>query len=374
MEPEILKYWLAFSKVPGIGRARLKLLESYFGTLDHAWRAGGAELQAAGLDRRTTLSITTRRNQLNPDEELERLNSSGVSAITWHDADYPPRLREIYDLPPLLYIRGALRPDDERSLAVVGTRRPSAYGSGVAGSLTHDLARAGVTILSGLARGVDGIAHRAALDAGRRTIAVLGSGVDVIYPSEHAKLAERILENGALISEHPLGAKPDARNFPRRNRIMAGMTLGTLVIEGSMKSGALITAKHALDENREVFAVPGDISRPNSEGVNWLIKESGAKLVTDCSDILEELNISSVVEQQIEMAALFPEDENESQVLRYVTYDPVHIDEVIRNAGLGISVVSGVLAMMELKGLIKQVGGMNYIRLREASAEYQTAV
>ena len=170
-----------------------------------------------------------------------------------------------------------------------------------------------------------------------------------------------------------MGAKLDARNFPRRNRIMAGMTLGTLVIEGSLKSGALITARQALAENREVFAVPGDISRPNSEGTNWLIKESGAKLVTNCSDILEELNISSVG-QQIEMTALFPEDENESQVLKYVTFDPIHIDEVIRNAGLGISVVSGMLAMLELKGLVRQVGGMNYIRFREASAEYQTVV
>lgn len=373
METEELKYWLAFSRVPGIGRARFKLLESYFGTMGNAWQAGGAELQAAGLDKRTTLSITTRRTILNPDEEMERLDKSGVRALTWHDADYPNRLKEIYDLPPLLYVRGALWPDDERSVSVVGTRKPSAYGRGIADSLSHELAVAGVTIVSGLARGIDGVAHRAALDAGRRTIAVMGSGVDVIYPSEHANLADRIVENGAIISEHPLGAKPDARNFPRRNRILSGMTLGTLVIEGGRKSGALITAKHALEENREVFAVPGDISRPSSEGTNWLIKESGAKLITNCSDILEELNISSVGEQ-IEMTALFPEDENESQVLKYVTYDPIHIDEVIRNAGLGISVVSGVLAMMELKGLVRQVGGMNYIRLREASAEYQTMV
>ena len=210
MDQDHLKYWIAFSRVPGIGRARFKLLESHFGTLDHAWQAGGAELQAAGLDKRTTLSITTRRGKLDPDQELERLNASGVRVLTWHDADYPARLKEIYDLPPLLYVRGALWPDDERSVSVVGTRKPSAYGRGVADKLSHELARAGVTIVSGLARGVDGIAHRAALDAGRRTIAVMGSGVDVIYPSEHANLAERIVENGALISEHPLGSKPDA--------------------------------------------------------------------------------------------------------------------------------------------------------------------
>lgn len=373
MQSDQLKYWIAFSRIPGIGRARFKLLEESFGSLQDAWMAGDAQLQAAGLDKRTTQSIVTRRPKVDPDAEIQHLIEKDVQAITWHDASYPPRLKEIYDLPPVLYVKGQLIPGDERSVSIVGTRKVSAYGRQIGHRLTYDLARAGVTIVSGLARGVDGIAHRAALDAGQRTIAVLGSGVDIIYPGEHRELAEQILENGAIVSEHPVGTKPDARNFPRRNRIIAGMTLGTVVVEAPEKSGALLTANHAINENREVFAVPGDVTRPNSQGNNRLIKESGAKLVTDYKDILEELNLSSVG-QQIEMTALFPEDESQSQVLRYVTYDPIHIDEVIRASGMGISEVSSTLTMMELKGLIKQVGGMNYIRLRETPTEYSTAV
>ena len=219
---------------------------------------------------------------------------------------------------------------------------------------------------------MDGIAHRIALDAGQRTIAVLGSGVDIIYPREHTSLSERIAENGALISELTLGTRPDARNFPRRNRIMSGMTLGTLVIEAGARSGALITARQALEENREVFAVPGSIFSPNSEGTNRLIRESAAKLVTACEDVLEELNLSAVA-QQIEMAALFPEDENEAELLRYITFDPVHVDDVCRSSGRSAPDVSSTLAMMELKGLVRQVGGMNYVRLREVSGEYSVS-
>ena len=226
--------------------------------------------------------------------------------------------------------------------------------------------------MSGLARGIGAIAHRAALEAGHRTLAVLGSGVDVIYPREHAKLASEIVQSGALVSEHPLGTRPSAQNFPRRNRIMSGMTLGTVVIEGADDSGALITARHALEQDREVFAVPGNIFSPKSRGANRLIRDSAAKLVSDYTDVLQELNLSTV-RQQIEMTAIFPQDEGEAEVLPYVTYDPVHIDEIIRSSGLAISTVSSTLAMMELKGLVRQVGGMSYIRLKENSAEYQTA-
>jgi DNA processing protein len=366
-----LKYWIAFSRVPRVGRARFILLENYFGDLGSAWTAGEAGLEAAGLDSRTAKAIVSRRPSIDPDREIERLDATGVRALTWHDADYPARLKEIYDLPPVLYVRGELLPGDERSVAVVGTRKPSAYGREAAHRLSSDLASAGVTIVSGLARGIDAIAHKAALEAGQRTIAVLGCGVDIIYPRENTNLASDIIQNGALVSEHPLGVRPDAQNFPRRNRIISGMTLGTVVVEAPEGSGALYTAHHALAENREVFAVPGDIIRPSSRGSNKLIRDSAAKLVVDYNDVLEELNLTSVG-QQIEMKAIFPESDNESSVLRYVTYDPVHIDEVIRNSGLDISIVSSTLTMMELRGLIKQVGGMNYIRLREAPAEYQT--
>ena len=370
MDDQELKYWVAFNRIPRVGRARFSLLEDRFGSLEKAWQASTSDLQAAGVDGRTAQLIATRRPSIDPDAELKRLEDGGIGAITRHDDGYPPRLKEIYELPPVLYVRGQLQPEDERSVAVVGTRRPSAYGREAAYRLSYDLARAGVIIVSGLARGIDAIVHRAALEAGQRTIAVLGSGPDVIYPREHANLAEEITRNGAVITEHPLGARPDAQNFPRRNRIMSGMTLGTVVVEAPEGSGSLITANHALEQDREVFAVPGNIFAPSSRGVNKLISQSGAKLVQDSNDILEELNLSSVG-QQIEMTALFPADDNESQILPYVTYDPVHIDEIIRNTRLDISTVSGVLAMMELKGLVKQVGGMNYIRLKETPAEYQ---
>ena len=365
-----LRYWVAFNRIAGIGRVRFALLEQHFGSLKEAWAAGLSDLRAAGIDAGTSRRIVNGRPEIDPDDELKRVTDAGVRVVTWHDDEYPARLKEVYDLPPVLYVLGDFSSDDERSVAVVGTRRPTAYGREAAYKLTFDIARSGVAIVSGLARGIDAIAHRAALDAGQRTIAVVGSGVDVVYPREHAKLAEDVSRNGAVVSEHPLGARPSAQNFPRRNRIMSGMTLGTVVAEAPEGSGALITADHALEQNREVFAVPGNIFSPASRGTNRLIRESRAKLVTDYNDVLEELNLTSVA-QQLEMAALFPEDESESQVLRYVTFDPVHIDEIIRSSQMAITAVTSTLALMELKGLVKQVGGMNYIRLREAAVDYQ---
>ena len=372
MESTERKYWVAFSRVPGIGRARYEMLERHFGSLQSAWAAGESELQRAGLDQRAARAVVTKRDAIDPDGEAAALDNIGVQAITGHDGDYPDRLKQTYDLPPVLYVRGRLTPEDERSVTVVGTRRPSAYGREAAHRLSFDLARADVAIVSGLARGIDAIAHRAALEAGQRTIAVLGSGVDVIYPREHARLADEIASNGAVVSEHPLGTRPKAENFPRRNRIMSGISLGTLVIEAGRASGALITARFALEQGREVFATPGSIFNPNSAGTNSLIKRSGAKLVSDYNDVLEELNLSSVG-AQLELKALFPADDQEAEVLRYVTFDPIHIDEVIRASGLAISHVSGILAMMELKGLVRQVGGMHFLRVKETSEEYQPA-
>ncbi len=372
METDELKHWIAFNRVPGIGRARFSLLEERFGSLRKAWQANGSDLKAAGLDSRSTQMVVSRRPSIDPDAEIRRLEENGVDAFTWHDSEYPPRLKEIFDLPPVIYVKGEIIPEDERSVAVVGTRKPSAYGREAAYRICADLAQSGVAIVSGLARGIDAVAHQAALEGGFRTLAVLGSGIDVIYPREHRRLAEQVAENGAIVSEHPLGIRPDAQNFPRRNRIMSGMTLGTVVVEAPEASGALLTANHALEQDREVFAVPGNIFAPTSRGTNRLIRDSAAKLVVDHQDILEELNLS-VVGQQIEMTALFPQDENESQVLRHVSYEPIHIDEIIRSSTLPISTVSSALAMMELKGIVRQTGGMNYIRLKETTAEYQTA-
>ena len=392
MEISELKYWVAFNRVSGVGRARMALMEGHFGSLGEAWRAGLADLRRAGLNAPTARQIVKARGEIDPDDEMERVVGAGVRALTWHDDDYPPRLKQIYDKPPLLYVKGEILPRDERSVAVVGTRRPSAYGRETARKLTAEIAAGGVTIVSGLARGVDGVAHSAALDAGARTIAVLGSGVDVIYPREHAALAERIQENGAVVSEHPVGARPDAQNFPRRNRIISGVTLGTLVVEAPEGSGALLTARHALEQNREVFAVPGSILSASSRGANFLIRDSAAKLVTQGADVMVELNLTVVERQmglvdagapavlakrsapetaaQVDLSAFFPEDEAESAVLRYVTFDPIHIDEITRNSALAASTVSGALTMMELRGLVRQVGGMNYVRLSEAPAEY----
>ena len=394
MEISELKYWVAFNRVSGVGRARMALMEGHFGSLGEAWRAGLADLRRAGLNAPTARQIVKARGEIDPDDEMERVVGAGVRALTWHDDDYPPRLKQIYDKPPLLYVKGEILPRDERSVAVVGTRRPSAYGRETARKLTSEIAAGGVTIVSGLARGVDGVAHNAALDAGARTIAVLGSGVDVIYPREHAALAERIQDNGAIVSEHPVGARPDAQNFPRRNRIISGVTLGTLVVEAPEGSGALLTARHALEQNREVFAVPGSILSASSRGANFLIRDSAAKLVTQGADVMVELNLTVVERQmklgradyaltpspmhlsapepaaQVDLSAFFPEDEAESAVLRYVTFDPIHIDEITRNSALAASTVSGALTMMELRGLVRQVGGMNYVRLSEAPAEY----
>ena len=372
MEISELKYWIAFNRVRGVGRARVAMLEAHFGSLSEAWGASSAQLQQAGLDRRSAASASRSWSRIDPDAEMERVQQAGVTALTWHDEGYPPRLKEIYDKPPVLYAKGEILPEDERAIAVVGTRRPTAYGREVARQVTSDLAQNGLTIVSGLAKGIDGIVHQAALDAGARTIAVMGSGLDVMYPREHAGLAADIVKRGAVVSEFPLGARPDSQNFPRRNRIISGMSLGTLVAEAPEGSGALLTARHALEQDREVFCIPGSILAPNSRGGNRLIRDSAAKLVTCADDIIEELNLSTI-EYQIELAAFFPEDEAQAAALKYVTFDPIHIDEIIRNSSLPSSTVSSALTMMELRGLVRQVGGMNYVRLRETSEEYQTA-
>lgn len=366
--PDELKYWVAFSHIAGIGRVRYTLLEKHFGSLREAWQAGRAELQAAGLESKVAAHIVAERPGIDPDDEMERLSRHSIRAITWNDPDYPPRLKEIYDLPPVLYVRGQLTEADEWAVAVVGTRRPTAYGRQVAEELSADLARNRICIVSGLARGIDSIAHRAALDSGGRTLAVLACGLDIVYPAEHAKLALQIAEQGVLVSDYPPGTQPRGDYFPRRNRIMSGLSLGVLVVEGDMKSGAMITARLALEQDREVFAVPGSVFSPQSRGTNSLIQE-GAKLVQRVDDVLEELNLT-MVPQQMEMKEIIPATDTEASLLRHITREPVHIDEVCRQSGLPIATVSSVLAMLELKGLVRQMGPMAYVRARETQAVY----
>ncbi len=306
------------------------------------------------------------------EEDLEKLDRCEVKVLTWHDAGYPSRLKEIYDYPPLIYVRGSLLPEDEWCLAVVGTRRATVYGRQVTEEITTDLARSKITIVSGLARGIDSVAHRSALEAGGRTIAVFGCGLDIVYPSENANLTHSIIQQGALISEYPLGTKPKAENFPRRNRIMSGLSLGVLVVEADETSGAMITAHMALEQDREVFAIPGSILSPASRGTNQLIQE-GAKLVRKYTDILEELNLTTVA-HQMEMKEIIPASDTEARLLKFLSVEPTHIDEVCRSSGLPISTVSSVLTMMELKGMVKQMGNMNYVLAREMRQEYKVKV
>ncbi len=353
-----LKYWVAFNRIQGIGRVRFSQLESHFGDLQAAWHAGPSELRAAGLDAKTIASVVDARPAISPDAEMELLQRHQVQALTWNDPLFPYRLKEIYDVPPLLYVRGTITAEDEWSIAVVGTRGATVYGRQVTARLVADLVRNQITIVSGLARGIDSVAHRTALEAGGRTLAVLGCGLDVVYPAENTRMAQAIVNQGALVSEHPLGTKPKAEHFPRRNRIMSGMCLGVVVAEAGEVSGALITARLALEQNREVFAIPGSILSPASRGTNRLLQD-GAKLVRHAQDILEELNLS-MIPRQLPMEEITPADETEALLLQHLRADPVHIDEICRLSRMPVATVSSTLAMMELKGMVRQLGGMNY--------------
>ena len=368
---------MALGRARLLGSSRFRRLEAFFGTAENIWRASVGELRAAGVKERVAREIAATREKVSPDEEVERLELAGVQALTWHDREYPARLKEIHDPPPVLYVKGTILPEDERAVAVVGTRGPTAYGREAASSLSGALARSDITVVSGLALGIDAMAHRAALEQGGRTIAVVANGLDVVYPKEHRQLTDRVAEQGAVVSEAPLGLRPDAGSFPRRNRLISGMTLGTLVVEAGEFSGARWTVFHALEQGREVFCVPGNIFSPASYLTNLFIQQ-GAKLVSDADDILEELNLSGVA-HQIEMRlAQDPlpelssraEKDTEGKLLEQLDHEPLHIDDIRRNVGLPIAEVSSMLTLLELKGSVRQVGCMHYIRAREASPIY----
>ncbi|MPZ49848.1 MAG: DNA-protecting protein DprA [Dehalococcoidia bacterium] len=367
-----LKFWVAFSRISRVGAVRAGLLADYFDSMADAWKAGAAGLKAAGLDSGTVTSIVNGRPSIDPDAEIEKLRKAGVKAYSWRDEGYPVRLKEIDDKPPVLYVRGELRPEDEWAVAVVGTRRATPYGRQAAKHFATDLARHKITVVSGLARGIDAIAHRSVLSAGGRTIAVLACGLDLIYPPEHARLAQEISQQGALISDYPLGTQPRSEYFPRRNRILSAVSLGVLVVEGDVDSGALITARMAIDQNREVFAIPGSIYSPTHRGANRLIREGEARLVTRAEDILEELNLTMATHQP-ELREVAPADKTEAALLRVLSSQPIHIDEVQRVSGLPIASVSSALAMLELKGMVRQTGPMSFVRAREVNVTYSTA-
>ena len=353
-------YWLGFHLVPGIGATRVARLLEHFGSLEAAWHADTGALRAAGLNDRAATSLIATRERVVLDRELDRIDRHGVTIFTLADDAYPRLLREIPSPPLVLYVRGELGPADQPAVAVVGTRRASSYGREMARRLSTEVAAAGVTVVSGLARGIDGTAHQAALDAGGRTIAVFGCGIDTIYPPEHRRLADAIVGSGAIVTEFPLGTPPDAPNFPVRNRLISGLSLGVIVVEAPRRSGALITANFAADQGRTVYAVPGSVLSPGSEGPLQLLRD-GATLAATADDVLTDLNL---VDRQaaMENRQLLPTSDEEAAVLERLDGQPRHIDEIALETGMAVSRLSALLLELQLKGFVRNVGAQHYVR------------
>ena len=353
-------YLNAFNTLILIGPTRLAQIIKYFPDMKTAWDAPAGEFEKIFPDSKVARSVAEARNKVNPEKEFEKLEKENIIIITVDDKEYPKLLKEIHTPPPIIYIKGLLSENDI-CIGVVGTRRMTLYGKEVTIDISAGLAAAGVTIVSGLAKGIDSIAHKTALENNARTIAVLGSSLDKnsIYPPQNKNLAEEICRNGAIISEYPIGMPALPQNFPQRNRIISGLSLGVLIVEAKEKSGALITANNALEQNREVFAVPGPITSLNSIGPNNLIK-TGAKAVTCANDILEELNLEKIAEHK-ENKKIIPDSEEEAILLKLLSKEPTHIDRLVEKSNMNASKINSMLVMMEMKGFVRNLGGMNYI-------------
>jgi len=362
------RYWIGFNLIKGIGAVRMQALIQHFGDLEVAWKAAPADLAEAGLGAKVIERVLQAREEVDLRKLWEKIESQGIKILTWQDEAYPGRLKEIDQPPPVLYIRGEYLPDDLFAVAIVGTRRVTAYGRQITEEISSFLAANGITVISGLARGVDAIAHQSTLKAGGRTIAVLGCGVDKIYPPEHRGLAEQMMERGAIISDYALGTPPDASNFPPRNRIISGLSLAVVVVEAGETSGALITAEFAAEQGREVFAVPGSILAPQSKGTNKLIQK-GALPLLSMDDLMQALDLTRVGEQKAARKVI-PADETEARLMNVLGSEPLHVDEIRNQAELPIEKVSATLALMELKGMVRQVGGMNYVAVHEEQSDY----
>lgn len=362
------RYWLAFNLIKGIGAVRMQSLLQHFGDLEDAWKAAPVELARAGLGLKVIERIVQAREHVDLEKVSAKIDSQGIQILTWEDEAYPQRLKEIDQPPPVLYIRGQYLPDDLFAVGIVGTRRVTPYGRQITEELSSFLAANGITVISGLARGVDAIAHQTTLKAGGRTIGVLGSGVDRIYPPEHRALAEKMMEHGAIISDYAPGTPPDAANFPPRNRIISGLSLAVVVIEAGETSGALITAEFAAEQGREVFAVPGSILAPQSKGTNKLIQR-GALPLLSVDDLMQALDLTRMGEHKA-ARKIIPADETEARLMSVLSDQPLHVDEIRNQAELPIEKVSATLALMELKGMVRQVGGMNYVAVREVQSDY----
>lgn len=360
-----IQYWLAIDRLQKIGPVKFKKLYSHFPTMKEAWFANASEWEKAGIDKNSISSFVVEKNQINPRQLLEEAEQEQIKIITILDKNYPAILKELYSPPAIIYYKGTLHGSDDVCLGVVGARKISQYGRQVTSEIVADLARNKIGIVSGLAVGVDSLAHQITLDNNGKTIAVLGGGIDKnsIYPSQNRYLAEKIIgSGGAVISEYKPKTLPIKLNFPARNRIISGLSLGSLIIEASEESGALITARFALEQNREVFAVPGSIYSPTSKGTNGLLKQ-GAKLVTCANDILETLNLDQL-QSVISSKKISPDTKEEEILLQYLSKEPVHIDNLVKQSGLATNTVSATLIMMEMKGKIKNLGGMNYVLAR----------
>jgi DNA processing protein len=352
------KYWVGFNLIKGIGAVRMQALVQYFG-----------DLAGAGMGLKVIERIVQARTQVDLDKVWDRIESQGIRILTWLDNAYPQRLKEIEQPPPVLYLKGEYVPDDLFAVAIVGTRRVTPYGRQITEELAAYLAGHGITVISGLARGVDAIAHQTALKAGGRTIGVLGSGVDKIYPPEHRQLAERMIESGAVVSDYAPGTPPDASNFPPRNRIISGLSLAVVVVEAGETSGALITAEFAAEQGREIFAIPGSILAPQSKGTNKLI-QNGALPLLSVNDLMQALDLTRKGDQKA-ARKMIPADETEARLMNVLSAQPLHVDEIRNQSNLPIEKVSAALALMELKGMVRQVGGMNYVAVREEQSDYQ---
>jgi DNA processing protein len=373
MELEHSLSWLALGVTPGLAsRLTAKLLRR-FGTPEAVFRASLTDLEACQIPPAVAQAIHSQTPLKTAEKELEKVRASGCLLLNWTETAYPQRLLEIYDPPPLLYVRGDLSVLNRHAISIVGTRRPTPYGNQMAERLARDLAERGLVIVSGLARGIDSSAHTGACAAARgATVGVLGNGIDVVYPKENKKLFSQVAGRGAIITEFPFGSHPAPENFPVRNRIIAGMTLGTVVVEGAEHSGSAITVRLAMEYSREAFGVPGNATQPNSFVPNQLIKQ-GAKLVTGWEDVVEELPTGIRTELFAveslgarERASLFEESLSPSQKLLYgllSTDEPRHVDELVECSELSSSEVLATLFDLEMKGMIRQMPGKQFVKV-----------
>ena len=353
-----LPYWVALSRCLKLGPVRFALLRTKFVSMAEAWSASIGQFKSAGLEENIAQSLAQHCKQTDVTASWQEIIKLGLSVVTVADETYPKLLRQIYDPPPLLFYRGNLSGLGKICLSVVGTRQATSYGIRVATELVTALARTGLTIVSGLAYGIDTVAHRAALSSGGTTAGVLASGLDQIYPVANQQLAqEMVAKNGIVLSEFPPGTAPLKQNFPFRNRIIAGLSRATLVIEAAPGSGSLITARAALEQNREVFAVPGSIFSQHSQGTNELIK-LGAHLVTAAEDILGVLGLES-----LPTAPLPPPSPEQNQVLQFLNKEPQQLDDLVRLSGLKVSDLTASLSLLELQGYVRNIGNQQYIRL-----------